>query len=84
MTNSHGADDSMESPSRSIAKAVSYRIIGTLTTTLVVFVALGRLDVAATVGIVDTFVKIFIYIAHERAWNRITYGREQNPPEYFI
>ncbi len=74
----------MESTRRSIAKAVSYRIIGTLTTTLVVFVAFGRIDLAATVGVVDTFLKIFIYIAHERAWNRIPYGRVTDQPEYYI
>ncbi|TRO83233.1 DUF2061 domain-containing protein [Desulfuromonas acetexigens] len=74
----------MESTRRSIAKAVSYRIIGTLTTAGVVFVAIGRLDLAATVGVLDTFFKIFVYVGHERMWNRIPYGRETKQPEYFI
>lgn len=74
----------MESTRRSIAKAVSYRIIGTLTTALVVFIAIGRLDLAAAVGVLDTLFKIFVYVGHERLWNRIPYGRQQREPEYTI
>lgn len=74
----------METTRRSLAKAISYRIIGTLTTGLVVFIAIGRLDLAAAVGLLDTFFKIFIYVGHERVWNRISYGREQKQPEYTI
>ncbi|MBE0502464.1 MAG: DUF2061 domain-containing protein [Desulfuromonadales bacterium] len=74
----------MESTRRSIAKAISYRIIGTLTTTILVFVAFRRFDLAATVGLIDTFIKIFLYIAHERLWNRINFGRKPKQPEYSI
>jgi uncharacterized membrane protein len=74
----------METTRRSIAKAVSYRVVGTLTTSLVVFIAIGRLDLAATVGALDTFFKIFVYVGHERLWNRIPYGRQQREPEYTI
>ena len=74
----------MESTRRSIAKAVSYRFFGTLTTAALVFLFLGELKLAAAVGIMDTFCKIFVYVAHERAWNRIAYGREVKQPEYMI
>lgn len=83
MINNNLGND-MESTRRSIAKAISYRIIGTLTTAGVVFVAIGRLELAAAVGLLDTIFKIFIYVFHERMWNRITYGRETKQPEYFI
>ena len=49
-----------------------------------VFLFLGRLELAAVVGLMDTFFKIFVYIGHERLWNRIRYGREQQQPEYVI
>ena len=39
---------------------------------------------AATIGLADTTIKFFIYFIHERAWNRIDFGREQKQPEYFI
>lgn len=74
----------MESTRRSIAKAISYRIIGTLTTATVVFAVFDRLEMAAAVGLLDTLFKIFVYIGHERLWNRIHYGREQKQPEYII
>ena len=74
----------MESTRRSIAKAISYRIIGTLTTATVVFAVFDRLELAAAVGLLDTLFKIFVYIGHERLWNRINYGREQKQPEYII
>ena len=74
----------METTRRSIAKAVSYRFFGTLTTATLVFLLLGQLELAAAVGILDTLFKIGVYIAHERAWNRISYGREQKQPEYTI
>jgi uncharacterized membrane protein len=74
----------MESPRRSIAKAVSYRFFGTLTTAALVFLFLGQLELAAAVGIIDTFFKVFVYIAHERLWNRISFGRQANEPEYHI
>jgi len=74
----------METTRRSIAKAISYRIFGTLTTALVVFIAIGNLELAAAVGVMDTLFKIFVYVGHERLWNRIRYGREQKQPEYII
>ena len=74
----------METTRRSIAKAISYRIIGTLTTATVVFAVFDRLELAAAVGLLDTLFKVFVYIGHERLWNRIDYGREQKQPEYII
>lgn len=74
----------METTRRSIAKAVSYRFFGTLTTATLVFLFLGELKLAAAVGIMDTIFKIVVYVAHERAWNRIAYGREAKQPEYMI
>ena len=39
-----------ESKTRSIVKAISWRVLATLITTLLVFTFTGRLDVALTVG----------------------------------
>jgi adenylylsulfate kinase len=73
----------MESNARSIAKAVSYRVLGSLSTALIVFVFSGNLTVSAGVGLLDMFVKMALYYFHERLWNHIPYGR-QTPPEYEI
>ena len=73
----------MESNSRSIAKAVSYRVLGSLSTALIVFVFSGNIKASLGVGALDVIVKMALYYLHERLWNHITYGR-QRPPEYEI
>jgi uncharacterized membrane protein len=74
----------MEKTSRSIAKALSYRFFGTLTTTTIVLAVVGKFEMAAAIGVTDTILKIGVYVIHERAWNKITFGREKQNPEYYI
>jgi adenylylsulfate kinase len=73
----------MESNSRSIAKAISYRLLGSLSTALMVYVFSGSVKASVGVGALDVVVKMALYYLHERLWNHITYGR-QRPPEYEI
>ncbi len=73
----------MESRARSIVKAVSYRILGSITTGLIVFVITGKADLSLGVGGLDMAAKIAVYFVHERIWDRIAFGREK-PPEYEI
>lgn len=65
----------MESLKRSIAKAVSYRVLGTVTTVGVSYAFSGSLRLAAAIGMTDTIFKIGVYLAHERLWNKIQFGR---------
>jgi len=74
----------METHRRSIAKALSWRVLATLITTTLVYLLTGKGEFAATVGLADTLVKFVIYFAHERLWNRISFGREKPEPEYTI
>ena len=64
-----------ESSFRSVVKALSWRIIATFTTTLLVLLFTGRLDVAVTVGALEAIAKMALYFAHERVWNRLDFGR---------
>jgi len=73
----------MESHSRSLAKAISYRILASIMTATIVFVVNGDLKIAAGAGVVDAFLKLAIYFAHERVWEHISFGRPK-PPEYEI
>ena len=73
----------MESNTRSIAKAVSYRMLGSMVTALIVFVFSGNIKTSVGVGALDMVMKIVLYYLHERVWNHIPYGR-QRPPEYEI
>ena len=65
----------METHVRSIAKAVSWRIVATLTTVLLVFVFTGNLLVSGGVGLTELLSKLLIYYVHERVWNAIGFGR---------
>jgi len=68
---------------RSIVKAVTWRAGGTVVTFMVAWIVAGELSLAARIGILDTAIKIGVFYAHERFWNRLSFGK-QKPPEYQI
>ena len=74
----------MESQSRSIVKAVSYRILGSASTGLIFFVLTGKFSLSVGAGMADFVIKIGLYFVHERIWNHIRFGREDKAPEYEI
>ena len=65
----------METHVRSVAKAVSWRIVATLTTVLLVYVFTRNLVVSGGVGLTELLSKLLIYYVHERVWNAIGFGR---------
>jgi len=67
--------NSSESGFRSLAKAVSWRMLGTIDTFLLSWVITGELSLALTIGGAEIFTKMTLYWLHERAWNRISWGR---------
>ncbi len=70
---------------RSILKAFSCALTGTLDTIVISFLISGRLKIALSIGIVELFTKVTLYYLHERAWNRLPFGRiQEKPPEYSI
>ena len=71
---------SNESHARSVAKAVSWRIMGTLATGALVFVFTRRLALSLTVGAFEFVSKIGLFWMHERIWDRIRMGRRQSVP----
>jgi uncharacterized membrane protein len=62
---------SKDSRARSLSKALSWRIVATLTTAAIAYGVTGRLDTAALIGSIEFVVKFVIYYAHERAWQTI-------------
>lgn len=68
---------------RSLAKAVSYRVLGSAATALVVYIFSGNMPLSASVGGLDMVIKIVLYFLHERLWNHISFGRPKRP-EYEI
>ncbi|MCX6897181.1 MAG: hypothetical protein A2107_15495 [Verrucomicrobia bacterium GWF2_62_7] len=68
---------------RSLAKAFSWRVTGTLDTILISFIITGRIKLAISIGFIELFTKICLYYLHERLWNKIEFGRVK-PEEYSI
>lgn len=68
-------DKKSERPIRSIAKAVSWRVIGTLDTLLISYLLTGKVAIAASIASIDFVTKMFLYFFHERAWNKINWGK---------
>jgi uncharacterized membrane protein len=67
----HGSYYYRESRLRSLLKALSWRILGTVTTATVAYVIVGEVLSAVLIGGVEFFLKFAIYYAHERAWQLI-------------
>jgi adenylylsulfate kinase len=70
----------VESHARSVAKAVSYRALGTLGTMAVVYFYTGRLELTFAVGGFDLVVKIVLFFVHERLWGKVNWGKKQIEP----
>ena len=60
-----------ESRVRAIAKAISWRIVATLTTSGIAYTLTKEIKVAMMIGATEFFIKIVIYYGHERAWSFI-------------
>ena len=69
-----------ETNARSVAKALSWRILGTVATSALVFIFTGRLVLSLAVGGVEFVSKIGLFWVHERVWNRLRFGKKQVPP----
>jgi len=60
---------------RHIAKTVTYRILGTLTTVVISYIFTRNLTIAGSMGFIELIIKPLIYFIHERVWyNWIRYG----------
>jgi len=69
-----------ETNRRSILKGISWRIVATTTTVIIVYLFFGRLDLAIAAGVIETVLKVALYWAHERAWFKIKWGRKRIEP----
>lgn len=68
-------DKSSEKPLRSIVKAVSWRVVGTLDTLIVSYWLTGEIALATSIASIDFVTKMILYFFHERIWNRIKWGK---------
>ncbi|WP_298366091.1 DUF2061 domain-containing protein [uncultured Lutibacter sp.] len=72
---SYEAARSSEKPIRSVVKAISWRIIGTLDTMVISWVITGELAMAISIGSIEVVTKMILYYGHERIWNLIKWRK---------
>ena len=63
-----------ESHSRSILKAISWRIFATFITLVITYWITGEVSFAIYVGLFEFFSKIGLFYLHERIWGIIPFG----------
>jgi adenylylsulfate kinase len=69
-----------ETQGRSLLKALSWRIGGTIVTAAIIFAATRRLALSLAIGGIDFFMKITLFWFHERVWDRIRFGKQEIKP----
>lgn len=69
------ADNLTESQGRSLLKAISWRVVGTLDTMLIAWLISGDISIAFSIGSVELITKFVLYYFHERLWNVIKIGK---------
>lgn len=69
-----------ETQSRTMIKAVSYRVFGSTTTAMFVLVFTSKLEIALTVGALEALSKLVLFYLHDRAWHKISFGKHEVQP----
>ncbi len=65
----------MDSHTRSVTKGVTWRIVASVTTMGLVYAFTGDLMLMAEVGVLEVLAKLTFYYMHERAWERVAWGK---------
>jgi uncharacterized membrane protein len=68
-----------EAHSRSLVKAITWRVVGSLDTFIISWVVTGKLKYAGIILGVETFTKIAIYYGHEQFWAWLPWWRPVTP-----
>ncbi|SFS54050.1 DUF2061 domain-containing protein [Lutibacter maritimus] len=67
---------SSENATRSIVKAISWRMVGTIDTIVISFFITGEIKMALSIGMVEVITKMVLYFFHERVWNLVKWGKK--------
>ena len=67
--------DTKELHSRTVIKALTWRVIATSTTVVLAYLVTGDAKIAGMVGAADLVIKLAFYYFHERAWGHIHWGK---------
>ena len=68
-----------DSHPRSIAKAVSWRLLGSVDTFVLSLIFTGSLRLAGSIAVTEMFTKMVLYYVHERVWSAIPWNQRGQP-----
>ena len=68
----------MNTVKRSLAKTISWRIIGTIDTAIITYLITGNWKFGLAVGSVEVLTKMILYFIHERVWQKINWGKHED------
>ena len=67
----------MEKHARTLGKTISWRIVASSITIILVFIVSRNLIISAGIGSLEVLLKTLAYYLHERLWNATNFGREK-------
>jgi adenylylsulfate kinase len=65
-----------ESQKRSLVKAITYRILIIILDFVAVYLLTGKVAIAVSFMVISNLYTAVAYYIHERAWNKINWGRK--------
>ncbi len=65
---------------RSLVKAVSWRVVGSLDTFLLALLFTGSGKFAVSIATAEALTKVVLFYLHERAWRKVRWGRLEAKP----
>ena len=69
-----------ETHARSVLKAASWRVVGTIDTFLISWLLTGKLELAGSIAGLELITKVTWYYLHERLWAAVLWGRRCDQP----
>jgi uncharacterized membrane protein len=68
-----------EAHSRSLAKAISWRVLGSVDTFVLSWLFTSSVKAAGAIALSEVLTKMVLYYLHERAWSGIGWGMKPTP-----
>lgn len=69
----------IESHTRTVIKAISWRIIATCTSMSIVYLLTKEPLITLEFGAIEVIAKITFYYFHERGWQKVPWGTKKHP-----
>ena len=63
-----------DSRTRSLLKGLTWRVVATTTTIVIVWALTGDTKIALQIGAIEVVAKIVVYYLHERAWQLLPHN----------